>query len=98
MIKFDYELTKAVIEQHGIQKQSIIAMEECAELIQAISKAIRYQNDNVSNYHLTEEIGDVLICIEQLKVMYGITDDAIQTWVNLKQDREWTRIQKTDSE
>ena len=98
MIKFDNKLITKIMNTRSWTIQSTIAMEECAELIQAISKAIRYQNDNVSNYHLTEEIGDVLICIEQLKVMYGITDDAIQTWINLKQDREWTRLQKTDSE
>lgn len=98
MIKFDNKLITKIMTTRSWTIQSTIAMEECAELIQAISKAIRYQNDNVSNYHLTEEIGDVLICIEQLKVMYGITDDAIQTWINLKQDREWTRLQKTDSE
>lgn len=98
MIKFDNKLITKIMTTRSWTTQSTIGMEECAELIQAISKAIRYQNDNVSNSHLTEEIGDVLICIEQLKVMYGITDDAIQTWINLKQDREWTRIQKTDSE
>ena len=46
-----------------------IAMEECAELIQAISKAKRGKLDADN---MAEEIADVLIGIEWLKELYDI--------------------------
>ena len=59
----------------------VITMEECGELIQACSKAIRcndYHNDS-----LKEEIGDVMCMIELIKSNGLITqreiDNQIQT-------------------
>ena len=43
----------------------VITMEECGELIQACSKAIRCQDYN--NDTLKEEIGDVMCMIELIK-------------------------------
>lgn len=37
----DKELVKKIIHKHGTVAQSMIAMEECSELIQAISKCLR---------------------------------------------------------
>ena len=54
------------IDHYGKQLQSIVCMEECAELIQAISKKLR--KDTSSNDVLAED--DV-----------GITDKAISDWV-----------------
>ena len=59
-------------------------MEECAELTQAISKFYRDKPDRIN---LIEEMGDILICIESLKQLYGITDGEINKAVNLKIDR-----------
>lgn len=56
--------TKA-IENFGPATQQVVAMEECGELIQAISKSIRGAEHNVE-----EEIADVEIMIEQLKLMF----------------------------
>lgn len=54
----------------------LIAQEECAEVIQAISKVNRFGIDGVHNGksnrdHLEEEIGD-LICMFELMVENGI--------------------------
>lgn len=62
-------------------------MEECAELIQAINKMIR-RNDELSEKdhdHLEKEVADVLICIEMLKQMYMISEDKINKWIEKKQ-------------
>jgi len=66
-------------------------MEECAELIQAISKAKR---GKINRDNLTEEIADVLICIEMLKQMYMISEDKINKWIEKKQAREAERMEK----
>lgn len=67
------------IDHYGKQLQSIVCMEEYAELIQAISKKLR--KDTSSNDVLAEEMADVIVCLHQLKMMYGITDKAISDWV-----------------
>ena len=84
---------QSVIDFYGKKIQSTIAMEECAELIQAISKLIRYSADKVMlGDNITEEIADVLICIEQLKLMYKIDDKAIQKWIDYKCQRQVERF------
>lgn len=61
-----------------------IAMEECAELIQAISKAKRGKLDADN---MAEEIADVLIGIEWLKELYDIDTLEVQKWIAYKQNR-----------
>ncbi len=77
------------IKHYGEEIQSTVCMEECAELIQAISKAKRGKLDK---NNMTEEIADVLICIEMLKQLYSITDECINKWIKIKQHREFDRI------
>lgn len=84
----DSIVTESVLT-YGDQIMSTICMEECAELIQAISKSIRGKENKES---ITEEIADVLICIEALKYMHGIEDADIAAWVKRKQDREVERL------
>ena len=44
--------------------------------------------------HLAEEMADVCICIEALKQIYGISDEQMQTWIDLKQKRIEDRMLK----
>lgn len=87
---------KKVIEHYGEEPQSMIHMEECAELAQAVSKMRRTHGkwrDGCKEYNnLVEEMADVLICMEQMKEMYGISDYTIQEEVNAKCRREEGRI------
>ena len=55
------------MDRWGFKSQSIMLMEECAELIQAVSKLHRTGNPN----KMYEEIADVEIMIEQIKNFYG---------------------------
>ena len=76
-------LSKAIIK-NGILGQSMVAVEELAELQKEISKATRgFHNQSA----LTEEIADVLIMIEQLKMIYNISDDDIKLWMDFKIQR-----------
>ena len=83
------ERIKKIIDKNGIQMQSIIAMEECAELAQAISKCIRSgdQIPGIVKGMLLEEMADVIICLEQLKVMYKVTDAKLNEWIQVKENR-----------
>ena len=61
-----------------------IAMEECSELIQAISKNKRGKG----NYDNTcEEVVDVLICIEWLIERLNLKQEDILRWLDFKINR-----------
>lgn len=88
-IKINKGVIAESILHYGKNNQSTVCMEECAELIQAISKAKR---GKINRDNMIEEIADVLICIEMLKQMYMISDDKINKWIEKKQAREAERI------
>jgi NTP pyrophosphatase (non-canonical NTP hydrolase) len=92
-IKIDKGIITESIQHYGKNNQSTVCMEECAELIQAISKAKR---GKINRDNLTEEIADVLICIEMLKQMYMISDEKINKWIEKKQAREVERMEKNE--
>lgn len=83
-IRIDEEIIEKTIEHYGAEKQSIVCMEECSELIQAISKELRGKSDR---NHLAEEMADVLICIKMLQEIYNIGNSELESWVGVKQDR-----------
>ena len=94
MIIIDSNVAKKSIEHYGADLQTVVCMEECAELIQAISKMKR-DKDNRDN--LIEEMADVMICIEILKQVYGISDNEIQNYVCQKQNRSIERMKSDES-
>ncbi len=57
-------------DKFGTDAQLMMLMEECAELIQATSKVIRQRKSKTSCWrNFIEEIADVEIMIDQVKVM-----------------------------
>ncbi|MCB4887348.1 hypothetical protein KZO96_05650 [Bifidobacterium pseudocatenulatum] len=74
------------VERFGTRLQSVVCMEECAELIQAVSKRLRGKPDPEDN--LAEEMADVVIC---LQIMYDITDEELGEWVEGKTVRQQRR-------
>ena len=89
MVPISDSIVKQSIDFYGEDIQSTVCMEECAELIQAISKQKRGKSDKE---HLTEEIADVLICIKLLQSIYDIPDGHITDWIISKQARMLERI------
>lgn len=83
------KIVKKAVEYYGEDYMTTVCMEECAELIQAISKEIRGKSDIE---HLTEEMADVTICLEMLKQIYDIKDDDLEKWIEKKQERIKARI------
>lgn len=76
------------IKINGEQKKKIICMEEPAELIQAVSKDIRGRLDRDN---MIEEMADVMICLEMLKIMHHVKDEELQKWIDYKIDRQMER-------
>lgn len=65
-----------------------IATEECAELIQAITKLKRYGFYDRYKNDLHEEVADVLICITELVALGYLDIDKVREWQKFKINRE----------
>ena len=73
----------------------IITMEECGELTQACSKMIRTQGrDEKYRKKLVEEIGDVALMIELLKVNDFISQEDINERMKVKKKKlkKWSNL------
>lgn len=76
-----------------------IAQEECAEVIQAISKVFRFGMDETHNgvtnrAHLTEEVGD-LVCMVELMIERGLisAQEVAQAGIKKKEKlAKWSNI------
>lgn len=84
---------KEVCKTWGNQHMLTIAMEENAELIQAISKIKRNGFDPINASHLDEETADVLICICELYVMGYLDTFEIAKIIERKVERSMQRTQ-----
>lgn len=70
-------LYKKAIEKWGVSLQLVMLMEESAELIQATSKVLRKGDKENSVWRkLAEEIADVEIMIEQIKICAKLKEFA----------------------
>lgn len=68
------QIYKKLIEKYK-DKQLIVAIEELSELAKALCKYLRGNNDQPMNIDsIIEEIADVEIMLEQVKMYFGITN------------------------
>ena len=71
----DERIMQQAIETYGVQAQCDVAVEEMAELTKAIMKIRRvaddYEKTQAALDNLLEEIADVDIMIDQMKIMWG---------------------------
>ena len=87
---------KKLIEAHGEEETLDICFEECGELIQAISKMKRLKRAGKSlNYiNLLSEMADVLISVEMLKEVAGLSSNQVEKAVDVKMKRNMERIEE----
>ena len=90
------EKIRAIARHYGKEPQMGVAQEECAELIQAISK-VRRKGETVETLdNLVEEISDVSIMCAQLEELFGVR--ASIAWrMHQKLDRQLERIAEGDT-
>jgi NTP pyrophosphatase (non-canonical NTP hydrolase) len=80
------------IARYGKDTQTTVCMEECAELIQAISTLKRYNPEDPTNKvgrselveNLYEEMADVLICFDLLTEIYGLKPSDVRRMIDHK--------------
>ena len=67
------EVLGRAILQYGAAAQIVVAMEELAELIQALAKYLRTGagGDKEQVSHIREEMADVSIMMNQLEILFG---------------------------
>lgn len=84
-----YDQKKFVKE--GGRTQEVVWVEELGELQHEITKSLRGM---LNKTHLVEEFADVLICLEQLKIKYNISDEQLQEWIDYKYKRNCKRLEQ----
>lgn len=101
MHELDARVNNETMDRYGIERQSLVAMEELAELQKAISKLVRNPEEKTKplefkglRHNLIEEMADVIICMDQLKEYYNITHAEIQIIIDSKQARQRRRLEE----
>lgn len=77
-VNVNEEKIKVSCDNNNSTETLTVSMEECAELIQCVSKKLRGQEDLS---HMEEEVADVLIGIHDLIYICGLDESRIQRWV-----------------
>lgn len=96
-----------MIDDVSFAENSIICMEECAELIKVVSKLFRSGFEDPEKRKgnrqyqklwedLREEMADVMICIDLLKRMYDISDIYLEDMIRHKMYRNIRRLEHGD--
>lgn len=85
---------KKILNHYGFENQREILVEECAELIQAVSK-LKRKNERVS-YNFLEELADVSIMIEQM--LSALTKDELMTFEQYRHDKIKRQIRWINNE
>ena len=91
-VDINAEIVSKSLETYGSGIQLVACMEELSELIQAISKEIRSDKDNRNN--IIKKTADVLICIEILKQVFGISEATIDARIAHKQERDLFKMNR----
>ena len=80
---------RAILDNFGNNAQTIVAIEELSELQKVLCKYLRgshyFDKDTFMN-NLTEELADVSIMLEQIKMIFGC-QDCVESKIDEKLQR-----------
>jgi NTP pyrophosphatase (non-canonical NTP hydrolase) len=84
-----------IADHYGEKHQMLKAVEEMAELTQAIVKTVH--GDTLHEWDYPSELADVLIMVEQLQYMYdksdGVFDGRVERFIDAKLSRQLKRME-----
>ena len=86
---------KQAIELYGEHAQKLMAIEEMSELTKEVCKDFRGKLDRE---HLIEEIADVLITLDQMLLIYEISEEEIYLMCERKMERLKERMDTANDE
>lgn len=81
-----------IINHYGVMNQLKYFQSEVFELNEAIFIALSDDTISLDVEHITEEIADVQVMLNQFKYYYGITDEDIKEVMEYKINRQLERI------
>lgn len=80
------ELCYQVLKKYGIESQMLMVIEECSELQKEICKIFR-KPDKTINKNTLEELVDVIVMCEQLRLLACVPMDDINYMAKAKLER-----------
>lgn len=86
------EICQAAVEKYGKEAQTWMAMEETAELCNALAK---YRRKRVNEDEVCEEIADVIIMCLQLSEIFGV--NKVGKFMEAKLTRLENKLHDTNS-
>lgn len=92
MTDSELQLYNKALATYGVLPQVLMVVEECGELMSALSK---YNRDRVEAKDVITELADVSIMVEQMAVYFGYADFVEER--NRKLQRLKERLDKRDS-
>lgn len=72
-------------------KQLIVAIEELSELQKELCKTLR---GNINKENIIEELADVYIMLDQIKIYFSITSNEVKEMIDKKIERTKERLLK----
>lgn len=91
MTKQNKQDLKLIIDYYGKLAQLTMCIEEMSELTKELCK---YHRGSYYRNSILEEVTDVLITIEQLKIIFELKEVEIQRVIDNKIDRTLKRMEK----
>ena len=90
--KVEEMLYSRLMEKFGIEKQTLMLAEEQGELIKAINKRLRFKTR--TSDEIREELADVYIVMNQVRIYFGITLRDVAEEMDKKLERIQYRLKK----
>ena len=102
-----------IVEYYDNDAQIRQLIEEMAELTQALNKLWRAEQGYINEYYdgykkgaavkicresVIEETADVMICLEELKYILGVSDEEIKQYIDVKLNRQVERMEREENE
>lgn len=95
------DLLKKAQDTYGYANQISVANEECCELAQVLAKYIRYPDHTTAkielNDRILDEVADVTICLEHIKMIFLISDIDLDNKIDKKLQRLEKWLDKSTS-
>ena len=89
------EQLQKIIDHYGHRSQKEMLFEEFAELQKEVCKELRNKGDK---QHIAEELADVYVMLQQLQLMYRISDEKVELEVQKKIERTLDGIEGEQNE
>lgn len=97
MTKLQTRICKKIADHYGYKKQEIQAIQELSELTCLLARRPDQRMNMDFRSEVLQEMADVSIMMEQLRIMLEITEDEMDDAICKKLDRQMHRIDENEN-